>query len=127
MQFVFVELIFPHESSWRKDGFSYGFFGVAACVGSDVWFISIMEDPIWFSLVEPCLRSLYRASPGATRTAHLVALGRKVNLRGATECSYVVYDYAASASGGGETRSGRFSSVSPNHPAIGSVAVDSNI
>jgi hypothetical protein len=53
MQLPWVELIFPHESavvtntcSWRKDGFSYGFFGVAACVGSDVWFISIMEDPI---------------------------------------------------------------------------------
>ena len=50
MQLVFVELIFPHESavvtntcSCLKDGFSYGFFSVAACVGSDVWFISIIE------------------------------------------------------------------------------------
>jgi len=49
MQLVDVELIFPHESavvtntcSCRKDGFSYGFFGVADCVGSDVSFIAII-------------------------------------------------------------------------------------
>jgi hypothetical protein len=60
-------LIFPHESavvtntcSCRKDSFSYGFFSVATCVGSDVS----------FTLIEILSNSHYWSADWEACTAH---------------------------------------------------------